>query len=108
MSKQSETLTAFYRLYLEIATTEKVSSRLPGKKGKAGLCHNLSNFMISNNTDVDEYRKILNEMKSQFIEAGLDPLFPFNFDEQDYHKEMHRADAFRNPKRMAWVIEHVK
>lgn len=64
----------------------------------AGLCYNLGRF----GGDRDAYI----EMGRQFEAAGLDYMYPFNDDNDDYLSHTRQQDHYINPLRIQWVKDH--
>ena len=92
---QSKNLTAFYKAYADwlavgAPSCEPFSSTV-------GLCTNIHEFELYS-------RALKEEMILQFKNANLNPEFPFNKNRDEYLGEDHT----KNPKRIAWVIEHSK
>lgn len=108
MTKQSETLTEFYRAYaawLDIGAP----------KGKPfqrcwGLCTNLHEWLAgAESRDYNAYTEDYNaytEMLEQFQEAGLDTRHPFNRTGDAYFKWSDKNTQHLNPKRIKWVRDH--
>lgn len=70
----------------------------------AGLCHNLVMFLRARNTKWEDLCSITEEQRAQFRQAGLDQVYPFNYDGNDYTDDRHTM--YENPKRLAWIKEH--
>lgn len=98
-----KTLTDFYRDYA--AWLDAGAPRNDIFFKRYGLCFCLRRWLEANG--VREYLKC--DMDLQFIEAGLDPFFPFNDGEvKGYQKENKNHSCHLNPARVAWVREHAK
>lgn len=65
----------------------------------AGLCTNLSVFTKSDDA--------ASEMKSQFVDAGLDPNYPFG-GEDDYMGRSAARQQHLNLARIEWVKAHAE
>lgn len=102
MAKQGRILTEFYRSYLawfEAGSPDGTYSK------SDGLCLALEYFLGTKGLcggDAAAARQY--EMKRQFVDAGLNPIFPFE-DAVDYFE---RDDLHLNPKRIEWVRSHAK
>lgn len=46
---------------------------------------------------------LLGDLRSQFISAGLDHVYPFN-QGTDYNEEKNK---YNNPQRLAWIKSHL-
>lgn len=73
----------------------------------AGLCHNLTRYLklrgLQKNNDIVAIQR---EMYAQFVEAGLDRLYPFNESRGDYALECKFKKCHVNERRVKWVREH--
>jgi len=84
--------------------------------GRDGLCDNLHYY--TNGTynigpiGLDDFKpsgRYVSEMRTAFMKAGLDRLYPFNpWGESEYADECNRAAAHFNPRRIAWVREQIE
>lgn len=76
----------------------------------AGLCSNLSWFAGSKSTNFKVTHVAEDQLRSQFMQEGLDVDYPFNDQEHssDYWVESNSKTHHRNPKRIAWVRNQVK
>lgn len=103
--KQSESLTAFYDAYLYWLNKRARSKKFSRKEG---LCVNLLKFLGREDDDDLNIREI-REIKTQFRNAGLCSLLPFNSrvaGDMGYGPEMQLSKAHTNKKRVAWVKAH--
>lgn len=107
MLKQSKELTKFYNQYnawLEAgANTDQFSKAV-------GLCSNLDSWAYHLHNR-NQREALIAELQTQFVEAGLDDLLPFNgmFNKAGrfYSDEVRCHETHLNPKRIAWVKEHI-
>ena len=93
MAEQFKELTEFYRAYYDWVMSG--CKNHPKFNENGGLCLNLNLFNSS--------YKVINQMKNQFIYAELDPIYPFNRNDDEYSNEVHHE----NPARIAWVKAHL-
>lgn len=102
-------LRAFYQWW--IANTDEAFN-------SAGLCVNLGCFTWntlyrSNFSEEEEeeyweiHTEVQREMKQQFIQAGLDPSYPFNINYASYVGETVRCACHLNPQRIQWVLDRL-
>ena len=107
----SPVLLAFYESWLANRTTEDRTSN--------GLCVCLGNFMYDELMDhavTDEQEELFwkdtyevgNEMKAQFVSAGLSHYAPFNKDYVAYDKECADQKCHENKRRIQWVTDRIK
>lgn len=68
-----------------------------------GLCLLLSVWASSKGWN-DE--PLTDDLKAQFIDAGMDGKYPFNASGGDYRVESYRYGTMDNEKRIAWIKEH--
>ena len=93
----SKTLKEFYCAYVEWLDAGAPSFR-PFSRS-SGLCTNLFSFTKSDDA--------ASEMKSQFIDAGLDPNYPFG-GEYLYNLHQQGRNQHLNPARIEWVKAHAE
>ncbi len=103
MQQQSEVLTAFYRAYLDFAEGKPISYFTKS----CGLCHNLFWFLQKSGKQ-DNYYYVLAEMEQQFMDAGLNKVYPFNNGADDYEGEKEGNNIPNNQKRLDWVRLHAQ
>ncbi|WNL63307.1 hypothetical protein [Citrobacter phage Tr1] len=74
-----------------------------------GLCASLRNYLydVKNITNVSESHVISNEMKSQFVAAGLDSNYPFDAHMKSYDTDAISNTMRKNPRRRAWVAARI-
>lgn len=93
----------FYRAYYKWATSPS-QYKSPTFRGTYGLCRNLENWVYDNcikNPD-KELVRLMGRLEKQFKNAGLNPNYPFGFDDYfDYPGPL-------DPARMAWVKKHLR
>lgn len=104
MKQQSELLTDFYRTYLAWAEGKQLGFFTK----KCGLCHNLAKYL--NSTGCSHfYEDVISEMRDQFVNAGLDDIYPFNNGSgRDYDSEGKNDNMANNQTRMKWVRDHAQ
>lgn len=68
-----------------------------------GLCSNLMSYAKSVENDIEGGRVALGLMLSQFNEAGLEPMHPFNSRYRFYVNECELKQAHKNALRVEWV-----
>lgn len=95
--KQSDNLTKFYRAYLAWANDGAPKNNIYNFWPAYGLCYNARLY--------DSWGGQRNEMRAQFMYAGLDVEIPFNVP-SSYKHESAENTCHLNPRRMAWVREH--
>lgn len=106
----SPTLLAFYESWLANRTAEGRTSN--------GLCVCLGNFIYDEiiiYATTDEQEELLwkltvevaEEMKAQFVSAGLSHYAPFNEDYADYAKECANQKSHENKHRIQWVTDRI-
>lgn len=72
-----------------------------------GLCMNLMDWLnINVDEDSDIRQEVANELAQQFVDAGLDPGYPFGYD--DYQYEQSSGTMHLNAARLAWVKARIK
>lgn len=110
MAKQSETLTAFYRAYA--AWLDEGAPEHPTLSRGYGLCQNLCNYCDDAGLSRAEVCEAIDDLDTQFIDAGFEPNYPFNpgrsaeYLKEKYAGERHDGECHLNPARIAWVREH--
>ena len=95
---QSIELTSFYNNYMR--WIEQGSPSHPIFKKYYGLCGNVRRFAVMRGDKLQE------EMKGQFIKAGLHECYPFNKDGNSYHEECLFHHTTSNQERLQWVLDH--
>lgn len=72
---------------------------------QSSLIENLLNYCNLNGFNV--FWDLLEIMQNQFMEAGLNPEFPFNCGKEDvYLKELEVTGLYNNKMRVEWVFNH--
>lgn len=109
MTNQSKLLSSFYdAMYQWIAEdcpTNTESTDKPPFTIAVGLCTNLTNFCNFLNLEFKMCDLLHYEMRTQFKDAGLNAMYPFNESIRAYMPESDE-DRYTNPARIAWIIEH--
>lgn len=95
--KSSPVLLAFYKAWLDPHYVHR----------NAGLCCNFDQFMTDNFPTIrhDVYRE---ELRTQFIDAGVDTFYPFNISAEDYQRETSSCSCHTNKLRIQWVQDRIK
>lgn len=97
----SDDLHQFYKDWLSWAENGGVDNDIFGSAW--GLCANLDDYAVTNSL---YRRQISMEMEKQFVDAGLDPNYPFGefaYGDAEYHCTMHKDE-----KRLNWVRTRIK
>lgn len=108
--KSSHILYEFYKDWLNAATkgTSKCVRLLDAKR--YGLCTNLGEFLDeyegSYLRSVENSNIIKRELKKQFIDAGLDNIYPFGL--AAYDKGMIYETMHQDTKRIQWVRDRIE
>ena len=114
--KQSKELTNFYRAYLNWLNAGAPIANEYDFKRTHGICCCITEFIEVEyaHKQENDHRKIISKMideiQSQFLLAGLEKWLPFNkfgdVDGIDYLYEVLNGTCHLNPKRIQWVKGH--
>lgn len=110
--KQSEELTKFYRAYNDWLDADAPRDNRYGFYKDIGLCGNLVSFykngelVIPSHADMQTLQVIRNEMRDQFLYAGLDAQYPFG--ERKYIRQRRDCSQHLDPNRIRWVKSHLE
>ena len=100
--KSSPFLLAFYKAWIG-------ETKHPNwQRYNGGLCMNLYEFacaMYPNQRIAGGY---LDEMREQFLDAGLNPEVPFNDHLHGYREELYNHACHTNKLRIQWVKNRIK
>lgn len=69
-----------------------------------GLCSALWDWHIATDMAHELGMNLKEELKQQFVDAGLDIQYPFDEHTWDYTSTVNK---FTNPKRLAWIKDHL-
>lgn len=70
----------------------------------SGLCQNLEKYCVARGWDIFVCTELFNIMEQQFIESGLDKVYPFNGGSHtSYRIENQTKTMHKNEKRLAFV-----
>lgn len=102
--KQSTQLTAFYQSYRAwLGSGAPVSNPVMYRRDQ-GLCSAMAKFNRHTGLDPQQSNEVLIEMKQQFIDAGLDRMYPWGFSQFEHQCEF--LIMHKDPLRTTWVLEH--
>lgn len=76
----------------------------PVFRSHTGLCYNLVRWGVDKNLNCSDLQEALVD---QFMDAGLDPNYPFNKNDTEYDDER-KGLMYQNPARLAWIKEHAQ
>jgi hypothetical protein len=98
----NQELKEFYRAYLKYLKGEE---NLYGFQGHMGLCRALLQWGTKQSMGIHRINELLEAMKQQFRDAGLDFVLPFNNCMSEWQAE-HRSHRMNfNYRRIAWVTK---
>lgn len=100
--QQSEKLTQFYREYLKWVESGAPTDHHCFER-KYGLCANLASSCES----IAVSGTLLEELITQFEDAGLTSAYPFDADIHAYKVNMEKLIHHLNPNRIQWVRDHI-
>ena len=78
---------------------------------ESGICGNLTRWAGNNFRTIQEIDNLMSALKIQFVEAGLDEIYPFYtespFDAlSQYGLEVRTVTLYKNPTRLEWIAKH--
>lgn len=117
-------MTAFYQK-LEAAIPELQARRrvvvgefsqdlwiMPSFRPDVGICAALKSWAVGTmNFDATDTTSLIMSLKQDFLDAGLDHIFPFETDEvgssafSKYSRDSNEMKLWHNEKRLAWIRE---
>lgn len=101
-----ESLKQFYRDYLEWVNSGAITNDEPFTR-HCGLCVSLISWCYMQDVSSLDLQMLKHEMKKQFIDASLNPAYPFGGVEL-YKSETLCGMCHMNEQRMNWVKKHAK
>lgn len=102
--KQSKELTAFYREWLEWATSPNTEDYHPHFNISRGLCTSARFWVKSYENNARPFT-LMDELSCQFDEASLSMDYPFGMG--NFNTDVGRGTMHKCPKRLAWVRDHI-
>lgn len=101
--KQSAELTRFYQAWLAWAKTPNSDHPINFNRS-SGLCGSLSLWCFY---ALEDSHHIRDEMLRQFLEAGLDVMYPFN-NHDTYNFQANMGTMHECPIRLEWARTHLE
>lgn len=106
--KPEEVLKQFYRAYWDWLQAGAPEGDAYMFKRYYGLCLNLNVWLFDYTCEYDNKYAVINSMSDQFIAAGLSNVYPFDTDPVIYKADQANNRLHLNPRRIAWVKEHMQ